>query len=380
MDNLMLQLEPFALERYFAEYEFSVRYNMGPSDCETMTAGELLALGGPGAEGALAALPLGYTESSGSMALRSAVAGLYTGISPEDVFIAAPQECIFVFLMGFLPRGGHVIVMTPAYQSLLSIPQAAGCEVSSLPVREDGSGWTFDMDALRREIKPNTRCIIVNTPHNPTGLVLTDGMRKDLADTARKHGITVFCDEMYRGLEYGLGKTPPSLCEEYEDAVCLSGLSKAYGLPGLRIGWLVTRNRSRLEAAAAMKDYTTICNSAPGELLAETAVRHTAAITDKTLGIVRQNLTAVESLFRQFPELLIMKQGTGGSTLFPRFRRGISSEDLAARLVKAKNTLLVHGPLFDMAPEYFRIGLGRENLPEVLGQFAAFLEEEYGGP
>lgn len=380
MDNRVLTLESFALERYFAKYEFSVHYNLGPSDCETTPVGELLNLAGPEARQRLESLPLGYTESSGNLSLRTAVADLYKSAGPEDVLVAAPQECIFIFLMSLLSKGDHAVVMSPAYQSLLSIPRAAGCEVTPLPVVEDGAGWNLDMDDLRRKIRPNTRCIIVNTPHNPTGLVLTGEMREELVNIARKHGITVFCDEMYRGLEYSPGGTPPSLCDEYEDAVCLSGLSKAYGLPGLRIGWLVGGNRKHLDAAAALKDYTTICNSAPSEFLAELALRAGKTILERTLSIVRKNLEAVAQLFDAFPNLLEMKHGAGGSTVFPRFRRGISSEEVARGLAEEKDALLVHGPLFDMDSAYFRIGLGRKDLPEGLGQFSDYLEEHYGSP
>ena len=380
MKDTALKLEPFALERFFAEYEFSVTYNMGPSDCETITINNLLSLSGTQAAENLGELALGYTESSGGHGLKTAVTGLYNDIKPEDLLIAAPQECIFLFLMSTVSKGGHVIVMTPSYQSLLSIPRAAGCEVSSVPVVEEGSGWTIDPDDLSGLIQQNTQCIIINTPHNPTGLVLDGEKRRRIIETARKHGIPVFCDEMYRGLEYGLAETPVSLCDDYENAVCLSGLSKAYGLPGLRIGWLVSRNRKYIGAAAGLKDYTTICNSAPSEFLAEIALRSGNRIIGNVMTIVRNNLDTVETFFKRYPGLLVMKYGTGGSTIFPRFRNTVSSMDIARRLAAKKDTLLVPGTLFDMDPVYFRIGLGRRDLPEALNRFGSFLEEEYGNP
>ena len=378
MKNSALTLEPFALERFFATYEFSVKYNMGPSDCETITIKDLLSLSGTETMENLGDLALGYTESSGGLGLKTEVTGLYNGITPDGVLIAAPQECIFLFLMSTLSKGGHVIVMTPSYQSLLSIPRAAGCEVSSVPVVEDGDGWSIDPDDLSGLIQQNTQCIIINTPHNPTGLVLEGEKRRFIVETARKHGIPVFCDEMYRGLEYGLAKSPPSLCDDYENAVCLSGLSKAYGLPGLRIGWLASRNRKHIGAAAGLKDYTTICNSAPSEFLAEIALRSGDSIIRNILTIVRNNLETVESFFKHYSGFLVMKKGTGGSTIFPRFRDAVSSVDIAHRLAKKKDTLLVPGTLFNMDPVYFRIGLGRRDLPEALKRFGSFMEEEYG--
>ena len=380
MNNPLLSLEPFKLERFFALYEFSVRYQMGPSDCETMRVKDLLALSGADAEKQFMDLSLGYTESTGGSDLLAAITDLYETIEPGHILTAAPEEAIFLFIMSFLSRGDHVIVMTPAYQSLLSLPIAAGCEVSTLPVEEKGDGWAINLDRLQEQIKKNTACIIINSPHNPTGLVLSPEERKELAEIARQNQIVVFCDEMYWKLEYGTDTSPPSFCEDYENAVCLSGLSKAYGLPGLRIGWLTSRRNDILKAAASLKDYTTICSSAPSEFLAATALCNREAILNKTRFIVKENLKLVDTLFSNHPGILIQKRGTGGSTILPKFTPGISSEDISRRLAREKETLLVPGTLFDMSEEYFRIGLGRRELAVALDRFNDFLEEEFGGP
>jgi len=380
MKTPFLAPEPFKLERFFARYEFSVRYNMGPSDCETMSVRELLSLAGTENTDRLLALSLGYTESTGGAELLEAVSGLYDTMNPEHILTAAPEEAIFLFMMGSLSRGDHVIVMTPAYQSLYSLPISAGCEVSELEVEEKDEGWGIDLDRLKGLIQKNTRCIIVNSPHNPTGLVLSGDQRKELAALARRHGIIVFCDEMYWKLEYAADDIPVSFCEDYENAVCLSGLSKAYGLPGLRIGWLATKRLDVLRAAAALKDYTTICSCAPGEFLASAALRCRDPILQRTRAIIKENLKLAEELFTGYPHVLVRKKGQGGSTIFPKFVSGISSEDISRRLVQEKDILLVPGTLFDMGEEYFRIGLGRKDLADALERFNDFLEEEYGRP
>ncbi len=270
--------------------------------------------------------------------------------------------------------------LAPAYQSLHSLPISAGCEVSELEVEEKDEGWGIDLDRLKGLIKKNTRCIIVNSPHNPTGPVFSPDQRKELAALARRHGIIVFCDEMYWKLEYAADDIPVSFCEDYENAVCLSGLSKAYGLPGLRIGRLATKRLDVLRAAAVLKDYTTICSCAPGEFLAAVALRCRDTILQRTRAIIKENLKLAEELFARYPHVLVQKKGRGGSTIFPKFTAGISSEEISRRLVQEKGTLLVPGTLFNMGEQYFRIGLGRRGLADALENFDGFLEEEYGRP
>ena len=257
-----MQIPPFELERYFARYEFSARYLLSSSDCEALTLKALLGMANEEHRRMWEEMTLGYTESPGHPRLRNAIAGLYNGLEVEDTLVVAPEEGIFLLMHALLKPGDHVICTFPGYQSLYEIPRTIGCKVS-LWEPEETSGWQFDLDRLATLLQPDTRLVVVNFPHNPTGALPSRETFEALIDLLEKRGIYLFCDEMYRGLEFAPGTTLPAACETYNQAVSLAGLSKAYGLPGLRIGWLATRDRPLLTRAAQLKDYTTICASAP---------------------------------------------------------------------------------------------------------------------
>lgn len=374
-----MRLEPFKLERFFAKYEFNVEHQLSPSDCEPISAGTLLELTAqqqpPGfsAVEEFKALHLGYTESAGNPQLREAVSRLYTHIKQEGVLIAAPEELIFLFLNAHLSRGDHVIVTSPAYQSLLEIPRSLGCKVSNWAVELKEGRWQLDLEYLKREITERTKLLIINVPHNPTGLAFSRSEKEELIDTARKNGTTILADEMYWQLEYSREADPSPLCDLYEKAVSLSGLSKSYGLPGLRIGWLASRTPELLQRAAELKDYTTICNSAPSEFLGQIAVHNSSRLVDRCRKIIAGNIKLVEQLTQRHPEQLEYIPGGGGSILFPRFIDGRSAEKASMQLIEQHNLLMLPGPLFKMPDHFFRMGLGRESLSIALSKFEEIL-------
>ncbi|HDQ13854.1 MAG TPA: pyridoxal phosphate-dependent aminotransferase, partial [Sediminispirochaeta sp.] len=234
-----MNIEAFKLERFFAKYEFQIRYQMSTSDCESMSIQDLLEFGGAEVEQDFLHTPLGYTESLGHPRLRELVArGSGVGLNIDQVLIAVPEEAIFLTLQAHLDPEDHVIVMTPAYQSLSAVPKSIGCSITPWPVELRDGGWQLDLNLLQDSITDRTKLLIINVPHNPTGLCLSGEQKKAIADLLRKRGILLFADEMYHRLEYDPQADAETFCRYYEKAICLSGLSKAYGLPGLRIGWL----------------------------------------------------------------------------------------------------------------------------------------------
>ncbi len=236
----MHQPRPFALERYFASREHLATHHLSPSDCESLRVEDLLSLAGSPAREALLDLSLGYTESPGSTELRRRVAGLYASISVDQVLIAAPQECIYLLMHALLSPGDKVVVNSPAYQSLHELPRSIGCRVTPWPVRNEDTTWRVDMDHLAALVDSTTRLVVVNSPHNPTGLVLTAGERRSLVDVLRRNRTLLFSDEMYRGLEYDPSAPTASLVDEYENTIVLSGLSKHTACPACESdGWRV---------------------------------------------------------------------------------------------------------------------------------------------
>lgn len=257
-----MKLPPFRLERYFARHEFNAPHLLCVSDCQSMSAGELLDLE-PGSREALERLWLGYTESPGGHGLRAGIAGLYDGFGPANVLAhVGAQEAIFTFAQACLSPGDHVVVQVPCYQSLSQVAETVGCTVTPWVAREE-NGWIPDLDELERLAGPGVKAIFVNSPHNPTGSRLDAAAMERVARIAAGRGCLLFSDEVYRFLEYGEASVARPACELYERAVSLGVMSKSLGLAGLRVGWAACRDTGVLAAMAQVKDYTTICGSAP---------------------------------------------------------------------------------------------------------------------
>ncbi|HEX2696307.1 MAG TPA: aminotransferase class I/II-fold pyridoxal phosphate-dependent enzyme, partial [Anaerolineales bacterium] len=230
-----MQLPPFKLERYFAKYEFTTEYLLCSSDCESMTVANLLSLE-PGAAEKFQSQWLGYTESLGGPALRKEICKLYETIDPEDILVhSGAGEAIFLFMFAAFQPGDHVIVHSPGYQSLAEVARAAGCEVSPWAAREE-NGWTLDLNELRGLLKPNTKAIVINTPHNPTGHLMSRTDFESVHRFARENNLLLFSDEVYRESEYDPSTRLPAACDLDDHAISLGVTSKTYGLAGLRIG------------------------------------------------------------------------------------------------------------------------------------------------
>ena len=237
-----MKIPPFLLERYFAQYEFSAQYLLSPSDCEPLTLQQVLDLACPDSRRLWDELWLGYTESQGLPALRQQIAKLYEGTSPEQILTLVPEEGIFIAMNVMLNPGEHVVTTFPGYQSLYQIAESLGCRVSRWQPRRENGYVHFDIDDLQNLLQNDTRLLVINFPHNPTGALPDRETYQQVIQLADRRGITLFSDEMYRGLEYNPQDRLPSACDLSENAISLSGVSKTYSLPGLRMGWLAARN------------------------------------------------------------------------------------------------------------------------------------------
>ena len=369
-----MQLPPFKLERYFAQYEFNVKYLLCSSDCESLSVADLLALE-PGAEEGLRQLWLGYTESLGAPSLRAEISHLYTGIRPDQVLVhSGAEEAIFVLMHGILQPGDHVIVHWPCYQSLFEVARAIGCEVTFWEARRENV-WALDLDELERNLRPNTRLVVINTPNNPTGYLMTQQDFQRLNRLAQEHNILLFSDEVYRGLEYDPTSRLPSACEVNHAAVSLGVMSKTFGLAGLRLGWIATQNAAIYERMAAIKDYTTICTSAPSEYLAELALRHRDQVVGRNLEIIRANLSLLDAFFAAHADRFEWTRPAAGPIAFPRLIEG-DIERFCHDLVTTSGVLLLPGTMYDHPGNHFRLGFARRNLPQALEQLEQYLDQE----
>jgi aspartate/methionine/tyrosine aminotransferase len=369
-----MNLPPFRLERYFSKYEFSAPYLLCASDCESMAIADLLAFE-PDALERFSALRLGYTESLGHPELRQTIAAGYDHITTNQVLVhSGAEEAIFNFMNIALAAGDHVIVHSPCYQSLGEVARGVGALVSEWQ-GDPQRGWELDLETLKNTLTRRTRMVVVNFPHNPTGFLPGAGFVKELSRLSDEHGFVVFSDEVYRGLEIDPSDRLPAFADLNDRAVSLGVMSKTYGLAGLRIGWIATRNARLYGKLAAFKDYTTICNSAPSEFLAALALRHSAAIVDRNRRIILSNLDRLDLFFGAHPELFIWHRPKAGSIGFPILLH-VPVDEFCTGLVQKTGVLLLPGTLFDSGLNAFRIGFGRRNLPEALGRLDRYVQED----
>jgi aspartate/methionine/tyrosine aminotransferase len=367
-----MQLAPFKLERYFARYEFNVKYLLCSSDSESLSIGDLLAFE-PDAEEKLRHHWLGYTESTGAPPLRQEISHVYSAIQPEQVLVhSGAEEAIFLFMHAALQPGDHVIVHWPCYQSLFEIARSIGCEVSFWEARPQNM-WVPALDELKGSLRSNTRAIIINSPHNPTGYLMAETDFRAVNQLAQERGIIVFSDEVYRGLEYDPAERLPAACDLNPTAISLGVMSKAYGLAGLRIGWIASQNAQILSRMAALKDYTTICSSAPSEFLSELALRHRDQITARNLGIIQDNLALLKTFFTRRADLFEWVPPKAGPIAFPHLT-GEDVEQFCHDLVTSSGVLLLPGTMYDHPGNHFRLGYARKNMPQALQRLEQFLD------
>lgn len=371
---IAMQLDEFKLEVYFDKYEFTAPHLLCQSDCEAMSIEELLALE-PGAREAFLKSWLGYTRAQGSPELRGEIAKLYGHVDEEGILVhVGAQEAIFNFMNTMLNPGDHVIVMTPAYQSLFEVARAIGCQISKWELEQGSEGWTLDLARLKKLVQPNTKVIVVNSPNNPTGYTLSAEEMAEIAALARQRGIYVFCDEVYKGLELD-GKKRGWFADLYEDAVSLGVMSKSYGLAGLRIGWIATQNKEIYGKMARFKHYTTICSSGPAEFLSTVALRHGKELLDRNYAIIADNLQAAKEFFASYSDLFVNNEPMAGPVAFHRLKIDRPVADFCHDLVSKKGVLLLPADMYLFPGNYFRMGYGRKDFKRSLAVMAEYCRE-----
>ncbi len=370
-----MKISEFKLERFFARYEFEAPYLMCCSDCESWTIQELLAFNSRNME-RLLDMGLGYTESRGNPALRQQIASLYQHIDSEQVLVfCGAEEAVFLYMQAVLSSGDHVIVQTPAYQSLFEIPAAMGCQVDKWEMKRLDGQWGIDLEELKDLLTQKTRAIIINTPHNPTGYLMSEQEMQDIISIARERDIHLFVDEVYKYLEYDLDKQMPWGCDLYEKAVSLGVMSKSFGLAGLRIGWVATRDQDVYRNLAGLKDYTTICSSGPSELLSMLALENREQIINRNRNIISGNLKLLDDFFKQYDDIFSWYRPGAGPIAFPAFRKELDAEVIGRDLLKHTGVLILPGRVYDYDYQHFRIGFGRKDFSNCLIRFEQYVKE-----
>ena len=368
-----MRIADFALERYFARWEFAVEHVLCASDVQGLPMAEVLALADEEARGLWDGLTLGYTESTGHPLLRREIATLYDGLEADDILVfAGAEEAIFCVANVLLGPDDHVVVTWPGYQSLYEVARATGADVTLHELRED-AGWRLDLDLLRRQVTPRTRLIVVNVPHNPTGMLPDHATFDGLVAIAEEAGAYLLSDEVYRFLEFDESDRLPAAADASARGVSVGVMSKSFAMAGLRIGWLATKDRDLLARCAAFKDYTTICSAAPSELLALMGLRARESILARSHEIVSANLDRLDAVFDAWADRFAWVRPRAGSVGFPRLTvPGVSVDDWAADLVRAEGVLVLPGSQFGYGGNHLRLGFGRTDLPAALDRLEAY--------
>jgi len=369
-----MSFEPFAMERWQSIWENRVRYNLSESGVHPLSVAELLALVDASLED-IAGARLGYPGTNGSLALRSAIALLYPGATPEHVLVTnGSAEANFCACWRFVEPGDRIAVVLPTYMQTWGLAQNFGGHVAPIRLREE-LGWQPDPAEIRSAIAPGTRLVVVTNPNNPTGAVLNREACDAILGRAEETGAWLLADEVYQGAELA-GAATATFWGRGERVLVSNGLSKAYGLPGLRIGWCVAAPPVVAELWAR-KDYTTIGPSVISDTLAtrvlEPAAR--ARILERTRTILRGNWPVLESWLRTRGAQLAWRAPDAGAICYARYRSGVASGDFAERLRRDHDVLLVPGAQFGMGP-YLRIGFGspRADLEPALERIGTALD------
>jgi aspartate/methionine/tyrosine aminotransferase len=374
-------MRDFALEVYFSKWEFAAKYNLAGSDGENMTLAELLALAGPEDRAAFESVSLGYTETFGAPALRAEIAQTYETVRPEHLLcFAGAEEGIYVAMKVLLDPGDHAIVITPNYQAAETVPLSI-CEVTGVPLDIDRN-WDLDVDLLRAALRSNTKLISINFPNNPTGKIIPRAVFDAIVDICRSRGIWLFSDEVYRLIERDPSLRLPQAVDAYERGISLNVMSKAYGLAGLRIGWLACKDRATLVRFERYKHFLSICNSAPSEVLARIALKARQKILDRNRQVIRGNLAALDEFFVDYRDLFDWREPDGGCVAFIRYKGAEGGEEFARRLVEESGVLFLPSSIYrselGAVPENcLRVGFGRSHVPKGLVELRNWLELEH---
>lgn len=372
-----MQISDFSLERYFARWEFTARYLLCASDVEGMGLTELLDLAEPATRALWDELRLGYTESLGHPLLRQEIAALYDTIASDDVitFVGA-EEAIFLAMHALLETGDHAVVLWPAYQSLYEVARSIGASVTLIPLFPNS--WEFDPETVLSAIRENTRVVVVNFPHSPTGTLASRAAFEYLTSALERRGISLFSDEVYRYLELDEGERLPAAADLGMRTISLGVMSKSFALAGLRVGWIATHDDALRANLSRLKDYTTICGSAPSEILSIIALRAKQRILQRSRKIIGDNIPLLDAFFDRWRKHLTWVRPRAGSVAFPRLTTDEPGaiDRFSDELVKREGVLLLPGSQFQHEGNHFRIGFGRTNMPAALERLEAFLHTQ----
>ena len=350
---------------------------MTASDAESISLRDLLAMANTQDREAYENMSLAYTETYGAPDLREAIAQIYVNQRLENILcFAGASEGIFAANRVLLEHNDHAIAITPNYQSHETLPLSI-CETTGVPL-DVNDNWSLDIDRIAKAIKSNTRLVTINFPHNPTGAILPTDRLNALVELCRKHGIYILSDEIFNGLGRTGTKHMPYIADIYEKGLSLNVMSKAYGLPGLRIGWIACADLEVLSKMERVKHYLSICNSGPSERLTKIALANRASLLARNCKLIDQNLILLDAFFAKHSTLFDWQVSDGSCMAFPRYKGADGVENFTSQLLDKAGVLLLPASIYksdlgETPTDRFRIGFGRKGIENGLAAMDQYI-------
>jgi len=351
-----MKIETFELERRQSVWENRVKYNLTESGVHPYTLSELLTRE---EIEELLSLRLGYGQTNGSIELRETISKLYPGTDLDNILVTnGSAEANFLGIWSNLEPEDELIVMLPNYMQIWGIARSFGIKVTPFYLKEE-LNWNPDIEQLKSLISPKTKMIAICNPNNPTGAVLSKETMEEIVNLAKISNIWIYVDEVYRGAEL-IGEETPSFWGLYDKIIVTCGLSKAYALPGLRIGWLIGPKQI-IEKAWSYHDYTTIATGILSNRIATIALQPEMRqrILTRNRTLLRENLKLLHEWVEIHDTLFHFIPPKAGGMAFLRYNIPINSTDFTTRLREEKSCFIVAGNCFGM-DNYIRIGIGSE--------------------
>lgn len=374
-------IEPFKLERWMSRWETVVSHDICESGIKPLSIDDFVGLIGGDAgdelRRSLFAMPLGYPEARGTRRLRGLLAETYRGVEADDLLVTTGAiEANFLVFNVLVKPGDHVVAVSPSYQQLSSVPKAIGAEVDLWDLRTDDGGFAFDVDRLEALLRPDTRLIVINTPHNPTGAVLDSDQLDRVIALAAERDAWILSDEAYRWLEFADGaKLVEPARNRYAKAISTGTVSKPFGMPGLRVGWIAA-NREIVAQCWAFRDYVSLSPVKMSDAVTCALLEHRDVVIRRNQAIMAANLATARAWFSEHADLASWTEPKAALLAMMRYRADIPSLELADRLAADVGVMLAPGSVFGLE-HHFRIGIGQDPriFAEGLERTAAYLAE-----
>lgn len=348
--------QPFMLEREMGIWEYQVEYNLSESGVHPMTIRDLFQ-DDPDQIDQLLNIELNYPQTNGSPDLREQIAGIY-GAHMDDICVTTgAAQANFTAILTALDPGDEIVVMLPNYMQVWGTAKNLGLKVKTFSLKHE-LDWCFDIEEFKATVSENTRLIAVCNPNNPTGHIMTAEEREAVIQAAADVGAWILSDEVYAGAEHTTDEVTPSFWGEYDKVFAIGSMSKAYALPGLRTGWVVS-NPEMAEAIWARQDYVTICASMLGNELAAYALSPEvrARIITRTRKYARNGFANLKRWCDDHSDMLSLVPPQAAAIGFVHYNTGVNSSNLVNRLATEQLTYVVPGDHFGM-DHYLRISYG----------------------